>query len=83
MFYDALYIYLRFEVFTSVVMNSSSFWGITLYSPLKLQNFYLQCRRMNEARNQHGVFYLLHASFLLCLFYEIEDGSDILFRNVG
>jgi hypothetical protein len=32
-----LFTYVGFEVFTPVVMNSSIFWGIPLYSPLKVK----------------------------------------------
>jgi hypothetical protein len=43
----------------------------------------LQDRLMNEARNQHGICCLLHAGFFLGLFFDLEDGGDILSRNIG
>jgi hypothetical protein len=30
-----------------------------------------------------SAFYLLHAGFLLGLFFEHEDGGDMILRNVG
>jgi hypothetical protein len=36
---------------------------------------------MSQTRNQHG--YLLHALFLLVLFFDPEDGDDIIPRNIG
>jgi hypothetical protein len=61
-----------FEVLTTVVMKSSVFWDIMLYSLLKVN------RRFGGTRHlqlQSSVFYLLHAGFLLDLFVEPEDGS--------
>jgi hypothetical protein len=47
-----------FEVFTAVVMKSSTFWDITPYIPLKVNirfgetcRLYLQCGRRSQERN--------------------------------
>jgi hypothetical protein len=49
-----------FEVLTVLVMKSSTFWDITLCSPLKVNGsftepccLYLQCSRIRQPRNQH------------------------------
>jgi hypothetical protein len=46
--------------------------------------FHLQDRKISKARNKHGsACRLLHASFLLGLFFDFEDGGDMLLRNAG
>jgi hypothetical protein len=54
--------YVGFEVLTAVVMKSSIFWEIVLYSPLEVNE--LAC-------------YLLHAGFLFGLFFNPEDGGEM------
>jgi hypothetical protein len=83
-----------FQVLTAVVMKSSIFWDITPYSPLKVNRrfgvtgcLHLQGRRINQAINQReadfSVYYLLHAGFLLGLFFDPEYEGDIFLLNVG
>jgi hypothetical protein len=59
-----------FEVLTAVVMNSSTFWGITSCSPLKINwsfggiyLLHLHGRRMSHGRSQHEDGSLVPASF--------------------
>jgi hypothetical protein len=60
--------YVGFEVLTALVMKSSLFWAITPCSPFEVNQ--LAC-------------YLLHAGFLLGLFFDAEDGGATFLRNVG
>jgi hypothetical protein len=53
-----------FEVPTAVVIESSVFWDITACSPLKVNRCFGGKQR-----------YLLHAGFLLGLFFNPEDGG--------
>jgi hypothetical protein len=73
--------YVQFEVFTAVVMKSSTFWDITPYSPLKVNRrfgriyrLHLQGIIISQARD------LCEA---ICLFFDREDGGDMFLRNVG
>jgi hypothetical protein len=73
-----------FEVPTAVVMKSYIFCDITSCSPLKVNRrfggaccLHLQGRRISEARNQ---VYLLHSSCLFGLFFDPEDGDNMLLR---
>jgi hypothetical protein len=50
-------------VITVVVMKISVFWDIRLCTPLKVSSGSVDC--------------LLHAGFLLGLFFSPEDGSNI------
>jgi hypothetical protein len=59
------------EVLTAVVMKVPIFWHITPCSPLKIN------RRLTL------LVICFHAGFLLGLFFDPEDGSDMFFRNVG
>jgi hypothetical protein len=67
----------EFEVFTAVVKKSPILWDITPYSPLKaIRDFRGTCLKPI-------VCYLLHAGFLLDLFFNSEDGGDMFLRNIG
>jgi hypothetical protein len=56
-------------------VKSSIFWDITSCSPLKVnRRFGGRCRLLATC---------FHASYLLYLFFDPEDGSDIFLRNVG
>jgi hypothetical protein len=48
-------------------------------------HFHLQGRRLRHARIQQKLinFQFASPSFLLCLFVDSEDGSDIFSRNIG
>jgi hypothetical protein len=65
-----------FEVLTAVVMGSI-FWDITPCSPSKFN------RRYEEHVTICSACYLLHLCFLLGLFFNLEDGGDMILRNVG
>jgi hypothetical protein len=76
-----------FTVLTAVVMKSSILWDISPISPLKNNRrfgetylLYIQGSRMSHAKNSK-VCYLLHAGFLLGLFFDPEDGSDIFLQR--
>jgi hypothetical protein len=56
--------------------------------------FHIQFQRISQARNQReagsryqaesgSACYLLHAGFLLDLFFDPKDGGDMFLRNVG
>jgi hypothetical protein len=77
------------EVLTPVVMKNYTFWDIMQYNPLKFNRrfeekcrLHLQCRRIRQERKQRNAdsstCYLLHAGFLLGLFFYPEDGGDML-----
>jgi hypothetical protein len=53
-----------------LILKSSIFWNITTRSPLKVR------------WKQSPACYLLHAGFLLCLFFDTENGGDMFLRNV-
>jgi hypothetical protein len=62
-----------FEVLIVVVMKSSTFWDITPCNPLKVnRRFGGTCRLLPGS-----ACYLLHAGFLLGLFFDPEDGGDM------
>jgi hypothetical protein len=74
------------EVLMTIVMKNSVFWDITPYSPLKVnRHFGGMCilhlkRRICQASflQEHcSACYLLHAGFLLGLFFNPEDGGDM------
>jgi hypothetical protein len=74
---------LRFEVLV-VVMKNSVFWDITTCSPIKGNRCFggtcylsLQGRRINRTRNQREIT-CLHRDFFFGLFFDPEDGDDIL-----
>jgi hypothetical protein len=59
----------RFDISTAVVIKCSVFWDITSYSPFKAKRcFGKTCLRL----------LLFHAGFLLGLFFNHEDGDDML-----
>jgi hypothetical protein len=58
-----------------VVMKSSTFWDITLCSHWKSTNISEECAG--------SACYLLHASFLICLLFDPEDGDDMFLQNTG
>jgi hypothetical protein len=62
-----------FEVFTAVVMKSSTFCDISLCSPLK-------ANRPSEGTCQG---WKLQVGFLLGLFFDHEYGSNMFLRNIG
>jgi hypothetical protein len=62
---------LETEVLTAVVMKSSLFWDITPCSPLKVNRHFRRTRRASA-------FYLLHVGFLLSVFFNPEDGGNML-----
>jgi hypothetical protein len=66
-------------------MNSSTFWDITPCSPLKFNRhsggtcrLRLQGRRISRERNQRET----DSKFLLGLFFDTEDGGDMLVRKL-
>jgi hypothetical protein len=78
-----------FEVLTAVVMKSTIFWDIMPCSPLKVDqrfrgtyHLHFQGRRISQA-NRAPLATCFHAGFLLGLFFDPEDGGDMLLRNVG
>jgi hypothetical protein len=74
-------IILGFEVFTAVVMKSFMLCVITPCGPLKVNpHLGRTCRLHLQAPS---TFYLLHAGFLLALFFDPEYGSVMLLWNVG
>jgi hypothetical protein len=73
-----------FEVLTAVVMKSPIFWDITPCSPLKVNRsskehvasiFRVEETGMKEV--ERSALYLLHAAFLLGLFFDHECGGDM------
>jgi hypothetical protein len=83
--------FVGFEVLTAVVMKSTIFWDITQCSPLKVNRFRRNMSRLSSGSKNKpskisvssAACYLLHAGFLLGLFFEPEDGGDIFLRKVG
>jgi hypothetical protein len=74
---------IRFEVFTAVLMNSSSFWDITPYSLLKVNrrfgriyHLHLQGWNVSRARNKRTC-YVFHAGFLFGLLFNPKDGGGM------
>jgi hypothetical protein len=55
-----------FEVLTAVPLRGCIFWDITPCSPLKVASKNFAC-------------YMLHADFLLCLFFDPEVGGNMFF----
>jgi hypothetical protein len=79
--------YVGFEVLTAEIMNNSLFWDIPPCSRLEVNRrfgrtycIHLLRQRITQARN--SVSHLLRAGFLLCLFFDPEDGSEVILRNV-
>jgi hypothetical protein len=85
------YRYIGSEVLVAVAMKISFFLDITPWSPLKFnQRFEGTCRlhlqgpRINQGHGKHSsACHLLNAGFLLGLFFDPEDGGDMLLRNIG
>jgi hypothetical protein len=69
--------YVRFEVLTALFMKSTIFRDITPCSPFKVN------RRFGGTYRLHLLATCFHAGFLLILFFDPEDGGDMLLRNVG
>jgi hypothetical protein len=59
-----------FQVLRVVVMKSSTFWDITLCSPSRVNH----CLRRTC---------YLHAGCLLGLFFDPEDGADMILKNIS
>jgi hypothetical protein len=81
--------FVRSEFLTAVVMKSYIFWDITSCGPLKINRCFggtcrlnLHDRRIRQEKIGKA-FYLLHAGFLLDLFFAPEVGGDLFLRNVG
>jgi hypothetical protein len=71
---------LQCEYRNLVHMKSSIFWDITQCSPLKFN------RRLEGTCRLHlqsSISYLLHAGFLLGLFFDPEDRGNIFLPKVG
>jgi hypothetical protein len=65
-------------------------WDMTPCSPLKINRHFgrtyrlhLQYRRIRLGRNQSLLATCFHSCLLLVLFFDIEDGGDMFFLNVG
>jgi hypothetical protein len=72
------------KAFTAVAMKSSVLWNITLCSPVEVNTrfdatyrFHLQGFRVSRAINQN-----VAGSKLLDIFFDLEDGGNMYFRNV-
>jgi hypothetical protein len=61
---------LRFEVLTAMIVKSSILCYITPCSPLTA-----------DVSEEHVACF--HVGFLLGVFFDPEDGVDVLLRNVG
>jgi hypothetical protein len=69
-------LYSEFEVLTAMFMKSSIFWDITSCSLLQFSGF--------SEGLVVSIFILLpafHGGFLLDLFFDPEDGGDMLLRE--
>jgi hypothetical protein len=64
------------EILTALVMNGSIFWNIMPRYPLEVY------RRFGGPVYLH-ICNMLHAVFLLSLFFDPEVGGDIFLRNFG
>jgi hypothetical protein len=65
----------EFEVLIAMVKKSPILWDITPYSPLKI------VKDFGGTYLKPNACCLLHADFLLDIFFDSEDGGDILTRN--
>jgi hypothetical protein len=65
-----------FEVLTAVMMKSSIFWDITLYSSLKISWHFGGTYHLHLQ-----ACYLLHAGFLLGLFFSPQDEGNMFHWN--
>jgi hypothetical protein len=62
-----------------VFVKISVFWDIILL--VESQPTFR--RNMSAETNMKLAAMLLHAGFLPCLFFDLEDGDDMFLRNVG
>jgi hypothetical protein len=74
-----------FEVLTAVAMKSSVFWDITLCSPLSQPIIRKNMSPPSSGLKSKPSFacHLLHAGFLLGVFFNPEDGGNMFLSNVG
>jgi hypothetical protein len=76
--------YVELEAPRTVVMKSYTFWDTTPCSLLKANvRFRETCRLQLQDRRISPSKKLLHAGFLVGLFFDTVDGGDIYLRNVG
>jgi hypothetical protein len=64
----------KFEVLTAEVMKSTIFWDITPGSPLNINRRFGGTYRLHLQDLFAACF---HAGFLLCLFFDSDDGDDM------
>jgi hypothetical protein len=73
-----------FEVLTAVVMKSTIFRDIAPCSPLSVnRRFGGTYRLLLQGRRMRLLATCSHSGFLLCLFFDLEDGGNMFLRNVG
>jgi hypothetical protein len=76
--FQTVHYLLGFEVLIAVVLKSSLFWDImpqNLESQLAFEG--TNCLQVGSA------CYLLHAGFLLGLFFDTEDGGNMFLQNLS
>jgi hypothetical protein len=71
-------------------MKSINFWDITPCGPLNVNRrfggtygLHHQGRRIAQQETRGCACHLIHADFLLGLFFDPEDVGDMFLRNVG
>jgi hypothetical protein len=69
-----------FEVITAVVMKGSVFWGIRLFSPLKVNRRF--GRTLHFQAGSNPCFEISHDGFMIGSFFDTDDGYNLLLRNV-
>jgi hypothetical protein len=75
--------HVRFEILTAVVMKSTIFWNITPCSPLKVKPTFRSNISSTSSVVGRAQLSTFHAGFLISLFFDPEDGSDMFLRNVS